>query len=179
MMLARFKIQENFQEVNTMQVAEVMTRHVEVIDPNAPLREAVGKMKSLDVGLIPVCDGDKLRGTLTDRDITVRGVAEGYDPSTLTDRDITVRGVAEGYDPSKTKVADIMSTDLAYCFEDDEIEAALDLMEKRQIRRLPVLSREKELVGIVSLGDLAVHTGQKKRVGETLEEVSQPATPRR
>jgi CBS domain-containing protein len=98
---------------------------------------------------------------------------------TITDRDVTVRGVAEGYDPAETKVADIMSTDLAYCFEDDEIEAALSLMEKRQIRRLPLLSREKRLVGIVSLGDLAVHTGKKARLGETLEEVSRPASPRR
>src|SRR5262245_65963665 len=105
-----------------MQVSEVMTRHVEVIDSNAPLKEAAGKMKTLDVGLIPVCDGDKLRGTLSDRDITVRGVAEGYDPS-------------------KTKVADIMSTDLAYCYEDDEIDAALNVMEKRQIRRLRVICR--------------------------------------
>jgi CBS domain-containing protein len=143
-----------------MHIGEVMTKHVEVIGPDARLREAAGKMKTLDVGLIPVCDGDKLRGTLTDRDITVRAVAEGYDPA-------------------KTKVADIMSTELAYCFEDDEIEAALNLMEKRQIRRLPVLSREKRLVGIVSLGDLAVHAGPKARLGETLEEVSQPATPRR
>ena len=126
-----------------MRIGEVMTRHVEVIDPDAPLTEAAAKMKTLDVGLIPICDGDKLRGTLTDRDITVRGIAEGYDPS-------------------ETKVADIMSTDLAYCFEDDEIEAALNLMEKRQIRRLPVLSREKRLVGIVSLGDLAV-IPEKKR----------------
>jgi CBS-domain-containing membrane protein len=72
-----------------------------------------------------------------------------------------VRGVAEGYNPSETKVGDIMSTDLAYCFEDEEIEEALSLMEARQIRRLPVLSREKRLVGIVSLGDLAVHAGKK------------------
>jgi len=143
-----------------MHVGEVMTRHVEVISSNAPLREAAGKMKTLDVGLVPVCDGDNLKGILTDRDITVRGIAEGYDPS-------------------ETKVADIMSTDLAYCFEDDEIEAALNLMEKRQIRRLPVLSREKRLVGIVSLGDLAVHGGQKARLGATLEEVSQPASPKR
>jgi CBS domain-containing protein len=143
-----------------MHIGEVMTKHVEVIGPDARLREAAGKMKTLDVGLIPVCDGDKLRGTLTDRDIAVRAVAQGYDPA-------------------ETKVADIMSTDLAYCFEDDEIEAALNLMEKRQIRRLPVLNRDKRLVGIVSLGDLAVHAGPKARLGETLEEVSQPATPRR
>jgi CBS domain-containing protein len=143
-----------------MRIGEVMTTNVEVIGSNAPLKEAAAKMKSLDVGLIPVCEGDELRGTLTDRDITVRGVAEGYNPS-------------------ETKVGDIMSTDLAYCFEDEEVEEALSLMEARQIRRLPVLSRENRLVGIVSLGDLAVHAGQKERLGETLKEVSQPAIPRR
>jgi CBS domain-containing protein len=163
MMLAHttIQIEKTFtKEVIQMLVGEVMTRNVEVIGSNAPLIEAAAKMKNLDVGLIPVCEADELKGTLTDRDITVRGVAEGYNPS-------------------ETKVADIMSTDLTYCFEDDEIEAALNLMEKRQIRRLPVLSREKRLVGIVSLGDLAVHSGQKARLGETLEEVSQPGTPRR
>ena len=143
-----------------MLIGEVMTTNAEVIDFNASLVEAASKMKNLDVGLIPVCDGDKLRGTITDRDITVRGVAEGYDPS-------------------KTKVADIMSTDLACCYEEDEIDAALDLMEKRQIRRLPVISTEKRLVGIVSLGDLALRTGKKARLGETLEEVSQPSSPKR
>jgi CBS domain-containing protein len=141
MVIAHYQ-QIKIKEVIPMRIGEVMTRHVEVIDLDARLREAAEKMKTLDVGLIPICDGDKLRGTITDRDVTVRGVAEGYDPA-------------------ETKVADIMSTDLAYCFEDDEIEAALSLMEKRQIRRLPLLSREKRLVGIVSLGDLAVHTGQK------------------
>ena len=143
-----------------MRIAEVMTTDVEVIDSNAPLTEAAAKMKTLDVGLLPICDGDKLKGTLTDRDITVRGIAEGFDPS-------------------DTKVSDIMSTDIAYCFEDEEIDKALSLMEDRQIRRLPVLDREKRLVGIVSLGDLAVHAGQKERLGETLKEVSQPAVPRR
>jgi len=118
-----------------MRIAEVMTTAVKVIDSNAPLTEAAAKMKTLDVGLLPICDGDNLIGTLTDRDITVKGIAEGYDPS-------------------DTKVSDIMSTDLAYCFEDDEIDKALSLMEVRQIRRLPVLDREKSLIGIVSLGDL-------------------------
>jgi len=98
-----------------MRVAEVMTTNVEVIGSNAPLKEAAAKMKNLDVGLIPVCEGDELKGTLTDRDITVRGVAESHNPS-------------------ETKVGDIMSTDLAYCFEDEEIEEALSLMEARQIR---------------------------------------------
>ena len=143
-----------------MRIAEVMTTDVEVIDSNAPLTEAAAKMKTLDVGLLPICDGDKLKGTLTDRDITVRGIAEGYDPS-------------------DTKVSDIMSTDIAYCFEDEEIDKALSVMEVRQIRRLPVLDREKRLIGIVSLGDLAVHARQKERLGETLKEVLQPASPKR
>jgi CBS domain-containing protein len=155
-----FKFNLLQKETSEMRIAEVMTTDVEVIDSYAPLTEAAAKMKTLDVGLLPICDGDKLIGTLTDRDITVRGIAEGYDPS-------------------DTKVSDIMSTDLAYCFEDEEIEKALSLMEDRQIRRLPVLDREKRLIGIVSLGDLAVHAGQKERLGKTLEEVSQPATPRR
>jgi CBS domain-containing protein len=143
-----------------MRLGEVMTRDVEVIGSNARLREAAAKMKDLDVGLIPVCDGDELKGTLTDRDITVRATAEGRNPS-------------------KTKVSDIMSKEIAYCFEDQEIEEAMSLMEARQIRRLPILNREKRLVGIVSLGDLAVHTGQNELLGETLKEVSRPAVPRR
>ena len=142
-----------------MRLGEVMTRDVEVIGTNAPLKEAAAKMKTLDVGLIPVCEGDELKGTLTDRDITVRATAEGR--------------------PSKTKVSDIMSKEIAYCFEDQEIEEAMSLMEARQIRRLPILSRENRLVGIVSLGDLAVHTGQNELLGETLKEVSRPAVPRR
>lgn len=143
-----------------MRLGEVMTRDVEVIGLNAPLKEAAAKMKDLDVGLIPVCDGDELKGTLTDRDITVRATAKGRNPS-------------------KTKVSDIMSKEIAYCFEDQEIEEAMSLMEARQIRRLPILNREKHLVGIVSLGDLAVHTGQNELLGETLKEVSRPAVPRR
>jgi CBS domain-containing protein len=144
-----------------MRLGEVMTRDVEVIGSNAPLKEAAAKMKTLDVGLIPVCEGDELKGTLTDRDITVRATAKGRNPS-------------------KTKVSDIMSKEeIAYCFEDQEIEETMSLMEARQIRRLPILNREKRLVGIVSLGDLAVHTGQNELLGETLKEVSRPAVPRR
>jgi CBS domain-containing protein len=137
-----------------------MTRDVEVIGSDASLAEAASKMKDLDVGLIPVCDGGELKGTLTDRDITVRATAEGCDPS-------------------NTRVSDIMSQDIVYCFEDQEIEEAISLMEAQQIRRLPILSQEKRLVGIVSLGDLAVHSGQNELLGETLKEVSRPAIPRR
>ena len=143
-----------------MQLREIMTRDVEVVKSDASLKQAASKMKDLNVGLIPVCMGEKLGGILTDRDITVRATAEGRDPL-------------------KTKVSDIMSQEVAYCFEDQEIEEAASLMEVKQIRRLPILSRDKKLVGIVSLGDLAVHTGNKQLAGETLKEVSEPATPRR
>ena len=143
-----------------MRLEEVMTTDVETVTSDASLMEAAAQMKSLDVGLIPVCDGADLKGTLTDRDITVRATAAGLDPS-------------------KTSVSEIMSTDVVYCFADQEIEEAMSLMEARQIRRLPVLSREKRLVGIVSLGDLAVHAGQNELLGDTLKEVSRPAVPRR
>jgi CBS domain-containing protein len=143
-----------------MRLGEIMTRDVEVIGSNAPLKEAAAKMKELDVGLIPVCDGDRLTGTLTDRDITVRATAEGKNPS-------------------KTKVSAIMSTDIAYCYEDQEIEEAVSLMETRQIRRLPILNRDQRLVGIVALSDLAMHAGQNEMLGETLKEVSRPAAPQR
>jgi CBS domain-containing protein len=143
-----------------MRLGEIMTRDVEVIGSNAPLKEAAAKMKELDVGLIPICDGDRLKGTLTDRDITIRATAEGKSPS-------------------KTKVSAIMSTDIAYCYEDQEIEEAVSLMETRQIRRLPILNRDQRLVGIVALSDLAMHAGQNEMIGETLKEVSRPAAPQR
>ena len=134
-----------------MRLGEMMTMDVEVIGSNASLKEAAAKMKDLDVGLIPVCEADELKGTLTDRDITVRATAEGRNPS-------------------KTKVSDIMSKEIAYCFEDQEIEEAMSLMEARQIRRLPILNREKRLVGIVSLGDLSVQAWQNILLGETLKD---------
>jgi CBS domain-containing protein len=119
-----------------MQVREIMSEGVEVVRPDAPLKEVAAKMKTLDVGLVPVCDGGKLQGILTDRDITVRATAEGRDPSNTT-------------------VGEIMSRDLAYCFEDQDVHEAMNIMEARQIRRLPILNRGKRLVGIVSLGDIA------------------------
>jgi CBS domain-containing protein len=143
-----------------MDLREIMTRNVEVVDRHASLRDAAMKMRQLDVGLIPVCDGDRLKGILTDRDITVRATAEGRDPI-------------------KTKVSEVMSTDISYCLEDQEVEEAVSLMEARQIRRLPILNKQKQLVGIVSLGDIAVHAGDRDLTGETLEEISAPAEPKR
>jgi CBS domain-containing protein len=137
-----------------------MTPEVEVVSPEVTLQEAAEKMRRLDVGPLPVCDGDRLVGMLTDRDITVRAVAEGCNPTTTT-------------------VREAMTPDIVYCFEDQEVQEAARLMAQYQIRRLPILNRDKRLVGIVSLGDLVVSTGDQTRAGEILEHVSEPSEPRR
>jgi CBS domain-containing protein len=143
-----------------MQVYEVMTPDVEVIHPDATLKEAATKMSQLDIGPLPVCDGERLVGMLTDRDITIRATAQGCDPDT-------------------TKVRDMMTSEVVYCFEDQDVETAAQMMEMRQIRRVPVLDRDKRLVGIVSLGDLSVETGDRELAGKTLEGISEPAGPNR
>jgi CBS domain-containing protein len=143
-----------------MKLKEIMTPGVEVIAPEATLQQAATKMRRLDIGPLPVCDGEQLVGMLTDRDITIRAVAEGCDPTTTT-------------------VREAMTPDIAYCFEDQDLADAVQLMEHYQIRRLPVLTRDKRLVGMVSLGDLAVSSADQRQVGETLKQVSAPAEPRR
>jgi len=143
-----------------MKLKDIMTPNVECVRPGDTLQEAARKMKSLDVGLMPVCgDNDKIVGMLTDRDITIRATAEGKDPKA-------------------TKVEDAMSEDVIWCFEDQDSEDAAKLMQERQVRRLLVMSREKRLVGIVTLGDLATE-GKKKQAGEVLQGVSEPSEPRR
>jgi CBS domain-containing protein len=97
----------------------------------------------------------------------------------VTDRDITIRATADGRDPRQTPVREVMTSELFYCFEDQPVEEAASLMEEHQIRRLPILNRQKDLVGIVSLGDLAVDTSDEELVGQVLEEVSEPARPQR
>jgi CBS domain-containing protein len=139
-----------------MQVKDVMTRGAECIAPDESLQEAARKMRALDVGALPICDNDRLTGMITDRDIAVRAVAEGRDPKT-------------------THVRDAMSKGVNYCLEDDDVAEAARLMKDRQVRRLIVLDRNKRLAGIVSLGDLAVQTGDEHLAGKTLEQVSQPA----
>ena len=143
-----------------MELREIMTTDIAVVHPDSSLKEAAMKMSELDVGAIPVCDGDKLTGMVTDRDITIRATAAGLDPA-------------------RTKVSDVMSSDIAYCFEEQAIEEAASLMEARQIRRLPILSQDKRLVGIVSLGDIAVYVRDTDLSGEALEAISEPAEPKR
>src|SRR5918995_1031371 len=143
-----------------MRIAEIMTRDPEVVASDSFLQDAAMKMQELNVGMLPIRDGDRLVGMLTDRDITVRATAQGRDPT-------------------KTQVREVMTPDVIYCFEDQDVSQAAKLMQDKQIRRLPILSREKRLVGIVSLGDVAVHSGQQDTVSETIKEVSEPAQPKR
>ena len=142
-----------------MRINEIITPAPEVIRPDAVLVDAAQKMKSLDVGMLPVCDGDRLVGMITDRDITVRAVAGGDDPRT-------------------TRVQKVMTPEVIYCFDDADVKDVARQMEENQVRRLPVLNRDKRLVGIVSLGDLAVRMGREKLAGEVLERVSEPARDR-
>jgi len=135
-----------------------MTTGVEVIDPDGTLQEAAARMKSLDVGMLPVCDNGKLEGMITDRDITVRAIAEGEDPTII-------------------RVRDVMTPDVFYCYDDQLVLDAARLMQERQVRRLIVLNRDKRLVGVVSLGDLAVETGDEEMAGQALEAVSEPNRP--
>jgi CBS domain-containing protein len=116
-------------------------------------------MRDMNVGPLPVCgQDDRLSGIITDRDIVIRAVAEGKDPHS-------------------TRVREIMTPHVVYCFDDQDVQDAASLMEENQIRRLAVLNRNKRLVGILSLGDIAVHTteGHFELVGEALERISEPA----
>jgi CBS domain-containing protein len=143
-----------------MLIREVMTEEAECTRPDATLQEAARRMKELDVGSLPVCENDRLAGIVTDRDIVLRSVAEGHDPS-------------------QHRVRDAMTEELFYAFEDQDVEELTKIMKQKQIRRVPVLNREKRLVGIVALGDLAVETDNSGKAGEALEEISEPAIPRR
>jgi CBS domain-containing protein len=122
-----------------MQVQEIMTRPAEVIDPNTTIREAARRMRAENFGAYPVGENDRLIGMVTDRDIVVRGVADDRGGGT-------------------TAVRDVMSEHVYYCFEDDDVEQAARVMSEHQVRRLPVLNRDKRLVGMLALADL----GQNK-----------------
>lgn len=143
-----------------MHVREVMTPGVECVDPEDTLQQAAEKMKALNIGPLPVCENDLLVGMLTDRDITVRSTAEGQDPWT-------------------DKVRDAMTSGVVWCFDDQEVDYAAQLMKEKKLRRLVVLNRAGRMVGIVSLGDLAVVTGNDQLAGNTLEAVSEPVRPNR
>jgi len=143
-----------------MNVDSVMTREVAVVSPTDSVRAAADVLKRLNIGSAPVCNGRSLVGMITDRDIAVRAVAYGRDPV-------------------NTPVEQVMTRDVIYCFDDQDVQEVADAMAASQVRRMPILNRQHELVGIVSLGDLAVDLADDEMTGEVLEEVSQPSRPRR
>jgi len=140
-----------------MKVHEIMTAHARCVSPENTLVEAAGLMRELDVGALPVCEGDRVLGMITDRDITVRAVANRRDPNATT-------------------VSEVMTPDATTVFADQEVEQAARVMQQREVRRLPVLGRENRLVGIVSLGDIAMSSNPAFS-GTTLREVSEPHNP--
>ncbi|MBW8727726.1 MAG: CBS domain-containing protein [Inquilinus limosus] len=135
-----------------MRVSEAMTRDVHVANPLETLREAAQAMAKLDVGALPVGDNDRLVGMITDRDIATRGVAKGLGPD--------------------ARIGDIMTADVKYCFEDQDIGDVSHNMGDVQLRRLPVVDRDKRLVGILSLGDVAMKGDGS--AGEALDGISRP-----
>ena len=135
-----------------MLVSDVMTREVKIASPDDLLQHAAQLMEQNDFGMLPVGENDRLVGTLTDRDITVRAVARGLSPQ-------------------QCKVREVMSPDVKYVYEDESLEDVARNMSQLQVRRLPVLDRKKRLVGIVSLGDLAVK--KTKPAGDALKSISQ------
>lgn len=121
-----------------MQVNQLMSKKVEWVSPTTSLHEAARKMRDLDIGCLPVSEDDRLVGMITDRDIACRGLVDGKAGP-------------------KSIVRDAMSTGISYCFDDQEVAEAAHMMEEKQIRRLPVLNRQKRMVGLISVGDISQH----------------------
>jgi CBS domain-containing protein len=136
-----------------MKIRDCMTRDVEIASPDQTIREAAETMARIDAGAIPVGDGDRLVGMLTDRDIAIRAVAQGKGPD--------------------TKVREAMTSDIKYCFDDEDCDDVIANMGDIKVRRLAVLNRDKRLVGIISLGDLAQTEGSD-RTAKALDQISQP-----
>lgn len=138
-----------------MQISEIMSRDVHLVNPDETIVQVAKKMAQNDVGFLPVGENDRLVGTITDRDIVLRCVAEGKDGS--------------------AKVRDVMTADVKYCFEDDDVDEVTRNMGDNQVRRLPVVNREKRLTGIVSLADTAQEN--PSMAGSGLKEITIPSGP--
>jgi CBS domain-containing protein len=135
-----------------MKVSECMSSDVELCSPDDTIRDVARTMREIDAGSLPVGENDRLVGMITDRDICLRAVAEGMGP--------------------ETRVRQVMSASPRWCFEDEEIEDVADHMAEFKVRRLPVLNREKRLVGMISLGDISLADGMSS--GRALHEISEP-----
>ena len=134
---------------------DVMSRDVQVISPDGTIKEAAQHMRKGNFGMMPVGENDRMIGAISDRDIAIRAVADGKDPS--------------------TKVREVMSEGIVWAYEEDSVDDAAKLMGDRQIRRLPIVNADKRLVGIVALGDFAVVSSDIKAAGEALSEISKPS----
>lgn len=139
-------------------ISEIMTRDVTVISPQDNVQRAAQMMRDWNVGALPVCDGKRLVGMITDRDIAIRATAGGQTPDQI-------------------RVDQVMSPDVLWCFDDQTVGEVLQHMGDAQIRRIPVVNRNKELVGMVSLGDVA--TRHPASTDDTLEDISTPSEPNR
>ena len=136
-----------------MKVSDAMSRDVQIASPKQSIRDAARIMAKIDAGALPVGENDRLIGVITDRDIAIRAVAEGKAPT--------------------TKIRDVMSEEVLYCFEDQDLEEVAQNMGEMKIRRLPVVNRDKRLVGIISLGDLA-RREDAGTTGHAVSEISEP-----
>ena len=141
--------------MHQQQLKDLMSRDVKVVSPDATVDEAARTMRDGDFGMLPVGENDRMIGAISDRDIAIRAVAEGKGPA--------------------TKVRDVMSTGICWAYEDDTVESAAKLMSERQVRRLPVVNRDKRLVGIVALGDFAVDSSEIRPAAEALAKISEPS----
>jgi len=137
-----------------MLVKQCMIRDVQLATPETTIKEAAQKMRDGDFGALPVGENDRLIGMVTDRDIVIRAIADGKDPSS-------------------TPVKECMTKQVLYCYEDQTLEEVAENLGNNQIRRVPVLSREKRLVGILALGDIAISSVSPKKVEETLSHISE------
>lgn len=136
-----------------MLIKEVMSKDPEYASPSNTLQEVADRMRDLNVGMIPVGDGIKLKGAITDRDIVIRSTAEGQDPT-------------------QVRVSDVMTAEVLYAFEDQELDEAVKMMKKEQVRRLIILNRDKDMTGILAIGDIANRTHDEEEMADALEGVS-------
>ena len=137
-----------------MKISEIMTTNVECVSPETGATELAQKMKTLDVGFLGVCESDRLVGTVTDRDIVIRGIAAGSDMTSCVARDI-------------------MTPEVVWCFEDDDVKEVARKMRDEEVRRMLILNKEKRLVGVVSLGDIS--KVEEKESGKTLKDITEAA----
>src|SRR5262245_3322834 len=137
-----------------MKVSEIMTTNVECVAPDSRVADLASRMKALDIGFLAVCENDRIAGTVTDRDIVIRVISERRDVNATTARDV-------------------MSKDVVWCFEDEDVKTVAQKMREEEVRRVLILSRGKRLVGVVSIGDIS--KVEEKESGKTLKDITEAA----